>query len=130
MAGAGRALKCILRYTLITSLAGTGGALINVAGAVLLLGTDKIMLALMPGRYAVAIALAAVLPVLFHHLKGAAFWLAGLVLLTLGASLLAKLVFGAEAPWHLVLTLNAIYAAGTVFLFLGLTRDTTSCDGH
>lgn len=96
---------------LIVILAGVAGMIANAGAAALYLGWDKIALALMPGRYIVAILCAAVLP--FIGVSRGAGTVASLSFLIIVPSLLAKLAFGATAPWTTVLALNSVYALAT-----------------
>jgi hypothetical protein len=70
----------------------------------------SIRLALVPGRYAVAVPVAGTLPFIFLFTRQPISPVLGLVMLTLVPSLLAKLVFSARAPWSIVLLLSAVYA--------------------
>ena len=108
----------MLREAIAVVVAGIVGTIANGLAIALLVAPERIDLLLVPGRYAVAILVAASLPLLFRRLTGAAPWAASLVVLTLVPSLLAKLVFGAGAPWHLVLALNAVYALAAVTSFV------------
>ena len=103
-----------MRIGVAVLLAGVVGTLVNALAAALVVSPDKIAFALVPGRYLVAIGLCAALPLLAQVAGGWRFALLAVVFLTLGASLLAKLVFGAGAPWALVLTLNAVFAVAAV----------------
>ena len=63
-----------------------------------------------PGRYAVAIAVAGALPFIFAMAQQPISSMLGLVVLTIVPSLLSKLVFAAPRPWSIVLLINAVYA--------------------
>ena len=86
------------------------GTLANALGAAMFLGSEKLALALVPGRYLVAIGCVAVLPFVERWVSGMKAHAVGLILLVLLPSLLAKLVFGATAPWLTVLLLNSVFA--------------------
>jgi len=107
-----------VRKTLAIVLAGISGTLVNSAAAAAVLGGDKFLpFALSPGRHAVAIAVAALIPLSFVLLDGAAaLGLAG-VLLTVVPSVLAKMIFGSGAPWTLVLLLNLVYAVTAILVY-------------
>lgn len=105
--------------------AGIVGTIANTAALVAVLGAERLSLALVPGRYVVAILLCVALPLLDRWLRGAAFWAAAIVWLTVAPSLLAKLVFGAAADWTAVLGFNLVYALAalaTYWLIAGLRR--------
>lgn len=107
-------------------VAGIVGTIANTAALVAVLGSERLSLGLVPGRYAVAILLCAALPLLDRWLRGASFWAAAIVWLTVAPSLLAKLVFGAAAGWSAVLGFNLVYALAalaTYWLIAGLRRE-------
>jgi hypothetical protein len=79
-------------------------------------------LALGPGRLAVAIVVAALLPLIYVRLSGAAAAVTAVLALTVIPSLLAKLVFGIVAPWGFVLAVNAVYALAAWATWLGMAR--------
>ncbi|MGI9464651.1 MAG: hypothetical protein ACR2OM_11960, partial [Aestuariivirgaceae bacterium] len=64
-----------------------------------------------------AIGCVAVLPFVKKRASGMIAHAVGLVLLALLLSLLAKLVFGAPAPWLTVLLLNAVFAVAAWFTY-------------
>ena len=98
-----------IRHLLALVVAAIAGTIANALAAAAFVNPDLIRLALVPGRYAVAFAVALSIPLSLRLVRGRlAPWVA-LVLLTAIPSLLAKFVFGAGAPWHLVLSLNAVY---------------------
>jgi hypothetical protein len=66
----------------------------------------------------VAIAVCAVLPVLGRFLSRSRFWLAALPVLVIVPSLLAKLVFAADASWVSVLSYNAVYAIAAIATYV------------
>jgi hypothetical protein len=53
---------------------------------------------------------AALLPLIYARLSGAAAAVTAVLALTVIPSLLAKLAFGIGAPWGFVLAVNAVYA--------------------
>ncbi len=106
-----------LRIGVAVLAAGTAGTLANAAAAAIAVDADLIRFALVPGRYAVAILVTAALPLLFR-LPGR--WIpvvAGLCWLTVVPSLLAKLAFGAGAPWPIVLGLNGVFAVAALLTY-------------
>ena len=107
-----------LRTTLAVAFAGIVGTLANAVARALGGGMDKLSLALVPGRYAVAIAVCAALPLLGRYLDRAGFWLAAVPMLVMIPSLLAKLVFGADAGWASVLFYNAVYAVAAIATYV------------
>lgn len=105
----------MMRQAVAVVLGGVVGALVNNAFVGLLmeasgLGLEAaVELALRPGRYVVAIAVAALLPFV-ARLPGLKAWALALVLLTAIPSLLAKYVFTPDAPWIWLLAANLVYA--------------------
>jgi hypothetical protein len=110
-----------LRTTLAVVSAGIVGTIANALARALGGGMDKLSLALVPGRYAVAIAVCAVLPILARSLPRSRFWLAALPILVVVPSLLAKLVFAADAGWASVLFYNAVYAVAAIATYVLIT---------
>ena len=108
----------ILRHGAAVVAAGVAGTLANAVAAALIVDGALIRFTLVPGRYAVAILVAAALPIVFRRFDRQFATAIGLVLLTVAPSLLAKLAFGAGAPWPTVLGLNAVYALAAVAVFL------------
>ncbi len=99
-----------IRHLLALVVAGIAGTIANALAAAAFVNPELIRLALVPGRYAVALAVALAIPVSLRLVRGRLAPWAALALLTVIPSLLAKFVFGAGAPWHLVLSLNAVYS--------------------
>lgn len=91
-------------------VAGVVGTLVNTVAVALVVSPDRLALALVPGRYAVAIALCLALPLLARKVGGLGFFAIGILWLTVAASVLAKFVFGVGAPWAMVLGFNFVYA--------------------
>ena len=109
------------RTLLAVLIAGVGATLIDNLAAMALFGLDFTALTLeKPGRFAVGVAGAALLPLIFGALKGAAGIVVGLIVLAAGPALLAKTVFGYAAPWPNVLMLTSIYAVSAVVIFGGV----------
>jgi hypothetical protein len=75
-----------------------------------------------PGRNAVAIAVAGLLPVIYAVASGAVAAITGVAALTVIPSLLAKLVFGIGAPWPFVLGVNAVYATAAWAVYCAIAR--------
>jgi hypothetical protein len=99
-----------VRLIVAIVVAGVAGTLANSVIVALLTPNPFVPLAISPGRNAVAIAVAVLLPVIYAVTSGGAAAAIALVAMTVVPSLLAKLVFGAGAPWGLVLGVNAVYA--------------------
>jgi hypothetical protein len=78
-------------------LAGVVGTVANSVIVAALTPNEFIALAISPGRNAVAIAVAALLPVIYARTSGVAAAITGLAALTVIPSVLAKLVFGIDA---------------------------------
>jgi len=102
------------RVLIAVIVAGIVGTLANTFALALVASPDRMALALVPGRYAVAIALCVALPFLVRKIGGIGFFTIGILWLTVAASVLAKLVFGVGAPWIMVLGFNLIYAVAAI----------------
>jgi hypothetical protein len=86
------------------------------------LGLDlAIELAQRPGRYVVAMAVAALLPFL-ARLPGPQAWAAALLLLTAIPSLLAKLIFTPDAPLVWLVAANLVYAGAATAAYALIAR--------
>lgn len=103
-----------LRTAVAVALAGIVGTLLNAVAVAIVITPERIALALVPGRYVVAILLCLPLPLLLAGLQRPWFVVLGTLWLTVAASGLAKLVFSVAAPWPTVLGFNLIYAIGAV----------------
>ena len=112
-----------IRTIIATVLAGVVGNVVNAVAASLLIRPELIDFALVPGRYAVAILVAALIPIFMALVGGMPALLLSFVGLTVVPSLLAKLVFGSGAPWILVLVLNAIYAIAAMVTYKAIARN-------
>jgi hypothetical protein len=99
-----------VRTAIAVVLAGVAGTVANAVALAVATGAERLSLALVPGRYLVAIALCAALPVLDRALRQRWFWLTAIAWLTVAPSLLAKFVFGVEVGWAMVLAFNLVYA--------------------
>ncbi len=106
-----------LRTLLGVILAGIAGVIANALAAAAVVDLGLIRFALDPGRYAVAILLALAIPLSLHSLRGRLAPWGALALMILLPSLLAKFAFGAGGPWHLVLSLNAVFGLAALAAF-------------
>ena len=111
-----------VRKIIATVLAGVVGNVVNAVAASIMVKPDLIYFALVPGRYLVAIIVAALIPLLMALVGGMPALLLSFVGLMIVPSLLAKLVFGSAAPWILVLVLNAIYAIAAMATYKAIAR--------
>lgn len=107
----------IVRTALAVPAAGVAGTLANAAAAVVFVNPALWILALAPGRYAIATALALFLPAIYRLLPGARGGGVALVFLTVAPTLLNKLAFGGMASWHVVLALNFVYALAALVVY-------------
>lgn len=106
-----------LQTALAVVVAGIAGTLVNAAALAVVLDAARLGLAVVPGRYLVAIVVCAALPLLDRLLQRPWFWPVAVVWLTLAPSLLAKLVFGAQAGWGQVLIFNLVFALAALFTY-------------
>jgi hypothetical protein len=111
-----------LRRVVAVIVAGVVGTLANAIVVAALTPNRFIPLALSPGRNAVAIAVALLLPAIYAMTSGTAAAISALSALTVIPSLLAKLVFGAAAPWPFVLGVNAVYALAAWAVYCAIAR--------
>jgi hypothetical protein len=119
-----------LRHIVAVIVAGIAGTIANSVVVAALTSNPFIPLAVSPGRNAVAIAVAVLLPVTYAVTSGVAAAVIALVALTVIPSILAKLVFGVGAPWHFVLGVNAVYAIAAWAVYLAIMRAGSSRPGH
>ncbi len=112
----------MIRLALFVILAGIAGTLANAFAASVVVAPGKLAMMYDPGRYGVAIAVAALIPVIYKLVSGKVGFIFAVIILTIVPSLLAKLYFGAGAPWDLVLRLNLVYAAVATALYSILSR--------
>jgi hypothetical protein len=112
----------VVRIILAVVVAGIVGTIANSIIVAALTPNAFLPLAVSPGRNAVAIAVAALLPVIYAGMSGIAAAGVALAALTAIPSVLAKLVFGVDAPWLFVLGFNAIYAVAAWAIWLAIAR--------
>jgi hypothetical protein len=112
----------VVRLAIAVVVAGIVGTITNSVIVAALTPNPFVPLAISPGRNAVAIAVAVLLPVIYAAMSGVAAAVAALVALTVIPSLLAKLVFGVDAPWLFVLGVNAVYALAAWATYLAIAR--------
>jgi hypothetical protein len=91
-------------------LAGVAGTVVNAIAAAIVISPAAINLALVPGRYVIAILVAGTLPFIFWMTRQPISSVLGLVVLIVVPSILSKTVFSAPRPWSIVLLLNVVYA--------------------
>jgi hypothetical protein len=106
------------------------GTIANSVVVAALTPNPFVPLALSPGRNAVAIAVAVLLPVIYAMASGVAAAVIALVALTVIPSILAKLVFAVDVPWSFVLGVNAVYAIAAWAVYLAIMRAGSSRPGH
>ena len=119
-----------LRRIVAVILAGVAGTIANSVVVAALTPNPFVPLAVSPGRNAVAIAVAVLLPVIHAVTSGVAAAVLALVALTVIPSILAKLVFGVAAPWSFVLGVNAVYAIAAWALYAAIMRVGASRPGY
>jgi hypothetical protein len=112
----------VVRLIFAVVVAGVVGTVANSVVVAALTPNEFIPLAVSPGRNAVAIAVAALLPVIYARTSSVAAAIIGVTALTVIPSVLAKLVFGIGAPWHFVLGVNAVYAVAAWAVYFAIAR--------
>ena len=105
------------RNAVIAAIGGVVGCIANSIAITALAGAPLLPLILSPGRGFFSILFAMALIPIFARLSGAAAWAAGFVVLNALASLSAKLIWGAGAPWGFVLLVNGVYAIAAVAVY-------------
>ena len=98
------------RNILIAAIAGVLGCIANSIAITIATGTPVMGLILSPGREFWAIVFAMALIPIFARMAGAAAWITAFVVLNLLATLSAKIIWGADAPWSMVFLFNGVYA--------------------
>lgn len=111
-----------IRLVLAVIVAGLVGTLANSVIVAALTPNPFVPLAISPGRNAVAIAVAVLLPLIYAWMSGIPAAIIALVLLTVVPSVLAKLVFAIDATWLFVLGVNAVYAVAAWVVYLAIAR--------
>ena len=101
---------------------GIAGTIANSIVVAALTPNGFLPLALSPGRNAVAIAVAVLLPVIYAGMSGVGAAITAIAALTVIPSILAKFVFGIGAPWPFVLGVNAVYAIAAWAVYLAIAR--------
>lgn len=110
----------VVRLIVAVLIAGVVGTVANSIIVAALTPNDFVPLATSPGRNGVAIAVAALLPVIYAWTSGAAAAIVAVAALTVIPSVLAKLVFGIGAPWPFVIGVNAVYAVAAWAVYLAI----------
>ena len=116
----------IVRVLLAVVVAGIAGTIANSAVVAAFTPNEFVPLAISPGRNAVAILVALLVPLIYAGITGATAAILAIVALTVIPSVLAKLVFGVGAPWLLVLGFNAVYAIVAWAVHLAIAGRTTT----
>jgi len=115
------------RIIVAVVVAGVVGALLNNAFVAVLMelgdlgAAAAVDLLFKPGRYLIAIAVAAVLP-FAARLEGPRAWVVSLLVLTVVPSLLTLLWFNPGAPEIWVLAANLVYATAATGVYAMLVR--------
>ena len=97
--------------------AGVAGAVAKALAGAAFIDPGLLRFLLDPGHYAEAILVALAIPLSLHSLRGRLAPWGALALMILLPSLLAKFAFGAGGPWHLVLSLNAVFGLAALAAF-------------
>ena len=99
------------------ALAGVVGCIANSIAITAIAGAPLLPLIFSLGREFFSVLFALALIPIFARLDGAAAWAVAFVVLNALASLSAKLVFGAQAPWGMVLLFNGVYALAATAVY-------------
>ncbi|MBJ3763390.1 hypothetical protein ILP92_11600 [Maribius pontilimi] len=105
------------RNVIVAAIAGILGCIANSIAITVMAGAELMPLILSAGREFWSVVFALALIPIFARMSGAAAWITGFVVLNALASLSAKLIWGAGAPWSFVLTVNGAYAIVAVAVY-------------
>ncbi|SLN48850.1 hypothetical protein ROJ8625_02391 [Roseivivax jejudonensis] len=105
------------RLLLLAALAGIAGCIANSIAVSVLFGAPLWPLILSPGREFWSIVFALALVPIFARMAPVAAGATGFVVLNLLASVSAKLIWGAGAPWTMVFVVNGVYAIVAVAVY-------------
>ena len=111
-----------VRKIIIAAVAGIVGCVANSIAITAVVGAPLMPLIFSPGREFFSIVFAMSLIPIFATMHGVAAWVTAFVVLEALSSLSAKLVFGAGAPWGLVLFFNGVYAIAAILVYVFGTR--------
>ena len=106
------------RNIIVAAIAGIAGCIANSIAITAVVGAPLMPLIFSPGREFFSVVFAMSLIPIFAKMGGAAAWVTAFVVLEALSSLSAKLVFGAEAPWSLVLFFNGVYAIVAIVVYV------------
>lgn len=111
------AAPSIVRQVAGVVAGGVAGTLVNALMVSIFLPVAAITMMTSPGRHVIALLLAAILPYLFARFGQLLGWIAGVVVLTLAATLFGKLIFGAAGTWPAEAAFSASYAITAVLVY-------------
>ena len=111
------------RNIILAAIAGILGCIANSLAINAMAGAEIGPLILSAGRMFWSIVFAMALIPIFANMSGATAWVTAFVVLELLSSLSAKLIWGAQAPWSFVFTVNGAYAIVAILVYaLGRER--------
>lgn len=102
--------------------AGILGALANAVAAASLSTLPLMELVMGFGRYAVAIVVALMLPIIFTWRSDTKAWIVAVAVLTLVTSFLSSVVFSIGAPLGFIFAANTAYAVTATMVFALIAR--------
>lgn len=106
------------RNIVVAAIAGIVGCIANSIAITAVAGAPLMPLIFSPGREFFSIVFAMALIPIFAMMSRAAAWITAFVVLEALSSLSAKLIFGADAPWSLVLFFNGVYAIAAILVYV------------
>ena len=106
------------RNIIVAAIAGIAGCIANSIAITAVVGAPLMPLIFSPGREFFSVLFAMSLIPIFAKMGGAVAWITAFVVLEALASLSAKLIFGAGAPWSLVLFFNGVYAIVAILVYV------------
>ena len=106
-----------LRNIIVAAIAGILGCIANSVALTAMAGAPLMPLILSAGREFWSIVFAMALIPIFARMSGGGAWITGFIVLNALATLSAKLIWGAAAPWGFVLIVNGVYAIVAVAVY-------------
>jgi len=118
------------RTVLAAVIAGILGLIGNAIAITALAGAELMPLILSAGRAFWSVVFALALIPIFARMNRATAWITGIVVLDLLATLSAKLIWGAGAPWGFAFLVNGVYALVATAVYALSARPATPARAH
>ncbi len=116
-----------IRNIIVAAVAGILGCIANSLALNAMADAPLMPLILSAGREFWSVVFAMALIPIFARMSGPAAWITGFIVLNALATLSAKIIWAAEAPWGFVLLVNGVYAIVAVAVYaVGRDRHSVS----